>query len=355
MDAVAWVLLFLLVLVGAPWVAALWLLWQARPARGRWAALDGPGRLLALAVAALPEHRGDWGRAMTAELDQLPSLAERWRFALGGLRVALLPPQANRRLTLGMAAAAVVVAPGAHLMVGRSLPGMRVFAFTFVAVVGVVATLAVARSGRLRLGRAGVALTVLVPVAVGGAIGMAVYFLRAYPSADRAAGPGAEVLLALVLSVVIGLVLATPRALVPGRLATGFGIGGGLALGLLLGLDTPLTPNGGKFAYMIFGPMIVAGPCGALTAALGRSFRSGVQATVWTLAVGAPVSFIAGIPAAIGAFDAGRGLLMDGEGGVPIGTNLPDLILYLAWILLAGLPCGVIGTALGASLRPATT
>lgn len=108
MDAIAWIALFLLVLLGAPWAIALWLLWQASPARGRWAALDGPGRLLAVAVAALPEHRGEWARAMTAELDHLQDRAQRWWFALAGLRVALLPPRANRRLTLGAAAAAVI-------------------------------------------------------------------------------------------------------------------------------------------------------------------------------------------------------------------------------------------------------
>jgi hypothetical protein len=353
MDAVAWALVFLLVLVGTPWVIAAGLWWEARPARERKPASDGPGRLLALAVATLPEHRGDWGTAMTAELDYLRNPTQRWWFALGGLRVALFPPRANRRLTLGTAAAAIVVAAGAQLVVGRAQPGMRVFALTFVAVVGAVTTLAVARSGQLRLGRAGAALTALVPAAVGGAIGMAVYFLRAHPSADRAAGPGSEALLALVLSVLVGLVLAPPRALVPRRLAAGFGIGGGLALGLFLGADTLLTDGGdaGELTVMIFGPMLVAAACGALAAAFGRSFHSGVQAAVWTVVVGAPVSFIVGIPAAIYAFDAERGLLFDGEGGVPIGTNLPDLTLYVVWILLAGPPYGVIGAALGAILR----
>jgi hypothetical protein len=76
------------------------------------------------------------------------------------------------------------------------------------------------------------------------------------------------------------------------------------------------------------------------------------------VAVGAPVSFIVGVPAAIYTFEAEQGMLFDGEVGLSIGTNLPDLIQYASWILLTGLPYGVIGAALGASLlrrRPATS
>jgi hypothetical protein len=71
------------------------------------------------------------------------------------------------------------------------------------------------------------------------------------------------------------------------------------------------------------------------------------------VAVGAPLSLVVGIPAAVHAFQADRGLFLDGEAGFPIGTNLPDLTVYLAWILLAGVPYGVIGAAVGARLRPA--
>jgi hypothetical protein len=353
MSAVA-PLLAVLALVGTPWVVALGLLWRARPTRGSGAASDGPGRLLGLAVATLPEHRADWGRAMTAELAHLPNRSQRWWFALGGLRVALFPPRAGRRLMRATTAAAIVVAAGALVVVGLAPPGMEAFTATFAAVVGAVTTLAVARSGGLGLGRAGLALTTLVPAAVGGAIGTAVWFLRAHASADRASGQGSEALLAVVLSVVLCLVLAPPRALVSRRaVAALFGIGGGLGLGVSLGAGALLgDDSASQLDVMIFGPMLVAGVCGALAAAFGRSFLAGVQAAVWTVAVGAPVSLVVGIPAAVHAFQADRGLLLDGEVGLPIGTNLPDLTLYLAWILLAGLPYGIIGAAVGARLRP---
>jgi hypothetical protein len=55
------------------WVAAIRLVlrhwWSA--AGPRMSAVDLPGRLLAAAVAALPERRREWGRAMTAELAEV--------------------------------------------------------------------------------------------------------------------------------------------------------------------------------------------------------------------------------------------------------------------------------------------
>ncbi|MFG2005118.1 hypothetical protein ACGFNU_38835 [Spirillospora sp. NPDC048911] len=40
-----------------------------------------PERLLAAAVAALPERRREWGRAMLAELAGIETRSARWRFA----------------------------------------------------------------------------------------------------------------------------------------------------------------------------------------------------------------------------------------------------------------------------------
>jgi hypothetical protein len=50
------------------------------------------GRLLAVATAALPPSRRDWGRAMSAELAYARSRGERARLVLGATRIALLPP-----------------------------------------------------------------------------------------------------------------------------------------------------------------------------------------------------------------------------------------------------------------------
>lgn len=53
---------------------------------------DTPRKLLASAVAEMPEERRDWGAAMLAELGQIQGRASRWWFALSCARVALFPP-----------------------------------------------------------------------------------------------------------------------------------------------------------------------------------------------------------------------------------------------------------------------
>ena len=49
---------------------------------------DAAARLLALAVAGLPESHRDWGRAMCAELETACGGRPRWRFSLGCARAA---------------------------------------------------------------------------------------------------------------------------------------------------------------------------------------------------------------------------------------------------------------------------
>jgi hypothetical protein len=49
-------------------------------------------RLLAMATAAMPPSRRDWGRALSAELAYARSRGEQARLVLGAARVALLPP-----------------------------------------------------------------------------------------------------------------------------------------------------------------------------------------------------------------------------------------------------------------------
>jgi hypothetical protein len=69
-------------------------------------------RLLALATAAMPPSRRDWGRAMSAELPCARSPGERARLVLGVVRIALLPPPgvAGYGRTAARAAALGVIA-----------------------------------------------------------------------------------------------------------------------------------------------------------------------------------------------------------------------------------------------------
>ncbi len=77
--AVAWLLFT------TPWAIAARLVWRAWWVRnaGCLSAMDGPARLLAAALAMLPDSRRDWGAAMAAELVHVRGRSSRWRFATG--------------------------------------------------------------------------------------------------------------------------------------------------------------------------------------------------------------------------------------------------------------------------------
>jgi hypothetical protein len=85
---------FIVSFVFAPLLATLALLFALawRQLRNGQSGMDTPGQLLAAAARAMPAARREWGAAMLAELGQIHDRAARWRFALGGARVALFPP-----------------------------------------------------------------------------------------------------------------------------------------------------------------------------------------------------------------------------------------------------------------------
>jgi hypothetical protein len=143
LDMAIWMAVF-----GTPWMVAAWLLWRAwwRRTGAELSVLDGPALLLAAAAATLPADRRDWGTAMTAELAQVQDPTARWRFAAGCARAAVFPPGGNRAAVAGALTFAALAATG--LATGAALPAGRVFALSFVGLVGGLATLAVARSGR---------------------------------------------------------------------------------------------------------------------------------------------------------------------------------------------------------------
>ncbi|WP_027345743.1 hypothetical protein [Hamadaea tsunoensis] len=130
-------------------------------------AADAPARLLAWVTGFLPEHRADWGQAMLGELEQSPSRARRWRFAVGCLvAVALLPARqadTGRLVTVLVPAAAAgcvgLVAYGlvrypAILDGGGGLPALAVFA-VLVAGMAMLALLLVRRGAAAGFALAG--------------------------------------------------------------------------------------------------------------------------------------------------------------------------------------------------------
>jgi hypothetical protein len=81
---------------------------------------------------------------------------------------------------------------------------------------------------------------------------------------------------------------------------------------------------------------------------VGRSFRAGLGACAWALVLGAPLIVAAWLAEAPHVWQQGGGLLLDGDGGGGMGTNLADAVAWtLGVVLLWASPLGVIGAAAG--------
>jgi hypothetical protein len=93
-------------------------------------------------------------------------------------------------------------------------------------------------------------------------------------------------------------------------------------------------------------------PARLLATAAGRSLRVGVQAAVWTALQAALLLFAVWLVEAVRWYHIGGSLLLDGEGGHPIGVNLGDAVFWvLVFIPVWALPFGVFGAALGGARR----
>jgi hypothetical protein len=138
--------------------------------------------LLAAAAATLPADRRDWGAAMTAELAQVQGPASRWWFAAGCARAAVLPPRDHRAAAGVAGALAVTATAAAALATGAALPAGRVFALTFVGLLGGLATLTLARSRRVRRAGPGPAIAGLALAGIAGCLGLTTWYLAEYPS-----------------------------------------------------------------------------------------------------------------------------------------------------------------------------
>ncbi len=348
-DYSAW--LISLAIVGTPSVLASRLLWRAWWNRTgvRLAALDGPARLLAVATAALPADRRDWGTAMAAELEQLEDRRTRWRFATGCARTALLPPGSSRDavLLVGSGALAAVVLTG--ITAGD---GIRLFAVTFVALVGAGTTLVVARSVRTPRATGGPVVAVAGVAGVVACLAVTGYFLDRYPSAADELRPASALVLATVLAAVAGLALVPPRALASSRLARRTGVIAGLAVAAGLLLDSRGDgEHSGVIDYVMLVPTATYFLAALVVAMLERSFRAGVQTTVWAVVVATLGVFALWLVEGIRWHDNGGDLLLDGDGG-PVEANLADAVF---WILLLApawsVPFGVFGAAAGHAMR----
>jgi hypothetical protein len=355
----------LLTIPTALWVTAVLTLvghWWSRTGI-RLFAMDPPGRLLAAAVATLPNDRGEWGLAMHAELAEVHGRPARWRFALSSARAALRLPSLGSwpvlALTSGVAAVAVVAA---GLAVGAAVPGLAAFAVGFVGLVGAMGVLAVARLRRLRLLVPLPALLVIGGVA--SAIIMTVIFLHRDPAAARYLPPADAVFLAAVLAGCLWIAVAAPRSPGGNQLAPHLGVAAALVLvvGQLLliraSYDPDIVPAGRQVLdalgglWFWFGPAAVFFVPAFAAGWVGRSFRSGLQAGIWAGIASLPLTYAVWLHEALRLYAIDGELLWFGD-GAPEGENLSAAVFWaLRFAPLLGLPFAVIGAAIGARARP---
>jgi hypothetical protein len=216
-----------------------------------------------------------------------------------------------------------------------------------------MATVAVARSGRLRrvVPAPGVAVAGLAGVVA--CIAVLVNALVEHPEAAEVMATSGTVVLAVAFAVAAWLVLAPPRGLTSHRVARWAGAAGAalLVLGFLRTTRMAAEGDGSPLSWVVLAPPAIFPLASVAAALVARSFRAGVQAAIWTALLGAPLVFAIGVPEAMHQYGLHAQLLLDGEGGESIGTNLNDFVWVLIALPLLGLPFGVIGTAVAGRLR----
>ena len=347
----------LLVIPPLLWVVAARLMlrhWWSGPG-ARMSAMDLPGRLLAVAVVALPERRSEWGRAMLAELAEVEGRSARWRFALSSVGAMLWLPPAGGWPVLALVTGVVVASvAAAGPAVGAAVPGLKVFAVSFTGLVGAMMVLAVARSPRLRLPVP--APTVLVTGGVAASIAVTVIFLLREPAAAEYLPPAAAVYLAAVLAGCLWIALAAPRWLGISRLAPHLGAAAAVMFAAWFWLaihtdemDLPLP------LVLLLAPVLASAPVVVFfvpafaAGSVGRSLRSGLQAALWTVAAMIPLTYAVWLPEGLRRHAIDGRLLLDGDVVAPSARTWPmPWSSASASLPVLGLTIGVIGAALGA-------
>lgn len=253
------------------------------------AAGDFPARLAAAALDRLPAEQDEWGRAMRAELAGVPAGPERWRFAVGIVRV-VVQTRSGRLLRLRAATAvSAAVAVGAVVAAVLLLPAAALFTgVTGWLVSGYVAIRklwgAAARPARRDRGR-GVALPVARAVVLGGVLGDTAILFYAV-TVRLSTEPKAwyfSVCLALLVTAYVVVVLSPPFAV--DAVAVRWGLAGGLACALAwLAPDVAgvAGTQDGLSGYSWFAAVLVIPAAAAVgAAARGRSATAGAQAGLW--------------------------------------------------------------------------
>jgi hypothetical protein len=336
-------------LFAAPAFFAAWLLVNAwwNSSGQRLSTMDGPARLLAVAVGAMPETRKEWAAAMQAELTEVRGRWGRWSFAVDAARAALFPPRGSRLPIIAAAATVAMLVVATFMYVGRAMPTLQLFAVTFMVMAGFMTFLAIVRQRRIVPSPA---LAAIVGIAVTGCIAAIVYVLQKYPAASEALEASRAVFLALMLSGFLLLVLSPPKAMMASRRARWIGVGVGFVHGGLFLLSTGFTQftGDGALGYVLFGPGFILFLGALFVAGIDGSFRSGIQTAVWGATVGSLLTFCIWLLESMRWIQSGAGLLIDND-HVPnlMAANIQDAIFWiLIWVPVWCLPIGILGAAL---------
>lgn len=248
-----------------------------------------------------------------------------------------------------MAAVAVAVP-----VVAGAVPGLRVFAVSFMVLVGAMVVLAVARSALPRLPVP--VPTILVVGGVAASIAATIIFLLREPDAAEYLAPSAAVYLAVVLVGCLWVAVAMPLWSGTSRLAPHLGVAAAVvsAAGFWLMIRT----DGSEPPFPVVLLLTVVLPLAPLAVfsvpafmAGRRSFRSGLQAAIWTVIAMVPLTFTVWLFEGLRrhAID-GRSLLSEGE-QAPVGANLTDALLFSFGIFpIICFTLALIGAGLGARM-----
>jgi hypothetical protein len=287
---------------------------------------------------------------MVAELAHVPDRRGRWRFALGCLRTAVLPPHGHRVLALVVAGVTAAAVGGTAFAVGRALPEMRVFAATFVGLIGVFASIAVSRARRLHRPTPLFPVSVVGFAGVVGCIDIVGYYLAT--DASVALGSSASVALAAVLAGCLWLAAAPPRPMTTSRVARWVSVAVGLAVaaGVFASARQDNLEDGPHLLFYLIGaPVTAMFVASAFVAFIDRSFRAGLQATVWTVVMTFLLTFSVYVVEDV-RFGRTTGVsLLDGDATGGGRLALHDAIVWvLAFQFVWVVPFGVLGAGLGA-------
>lgn len=196
---------------------------------------------------------------------------------------------------------------------------------------------------------------VLVTGGVAASIAVTVIFLRREPAAAQYLPPAAAVYLAAVLAGCLWVAVASPRWLGTSRLAPHLGAAAAVVFAAWFwlvirigGTQPPLPLVLLLAAVLVSAPIAVFFVPAFAAGRAGRSFRSGLQAAVWTVTATMPLTYALWLPEGLHRH-AIDGRTLDGEVVAPVGVNLPEALIFCLGIFpVFGLTLAVIGAGLGA-------